>query len=126
LNHGPTTWDKKGVPLGTSKGTHWDLGNIMGTWWEHIGNKPHKKSFPPSPSQRKQLSPPLQLSHWLHEILISKTTIFNIINWGYLFHVHCGTHYFGAGLGWVDWSFSVLRCEAGCESCLLCMLQGRK
>jgi hypothetical protein len=26
LNHGPTIWDKKGVPLGTSKGLDWELG----------------------------------------------------------------------------------------------------
>jgi len=60
LNHSQTIWDKNEV-LWEHLGEHiQNLGNILGTWRECIGN------IPPSP-------PPLDHSHWLHENSISKT-----------------------------------------------------
>jgi hypothetical protein len=47
---------KNVVILGTSLETHWELKHFyqMGTYWEHIGNKPKKKS---PQTQEKKLNP---------------------------------------------------------------------
>ncbi len=68
----------------------WNLGNILGTWWESIGNlkgtwntlgtreKWKKKTFHPSPfpqtykEKARHLDGMLGPSHWLHEISLPK------------------------------------------------------
>jgi hypothetical protein len=65
-------------------GTHWELGNLMGTSWEHIGSKGKKNKNLPCPLQKGKkwtirecmLSLPIVcmkfLKHWQHLGTLSK------------------------------------------------------
>ncbi len=51
-----------------------NLGNLMGTWWEHNGNKEQTKKYLLLPL-KEEIGPSLvysEPSHWLHETFISK------------------------------------------------------
>jgi len=65
LNFGQTICNKTEVLLGTCWGTHWKIGNLLRTWWEHvgehIGNKEEKQKIthptPLHPEKEKKQGP---------------------------------------------------------------------
>jgi hypothetical protein len=56
-----TKWDKSEVLLGTSclggGETTWELGNLLGTYFKHIGNKESTKNSLPWPKKKKNSGP---------------------------------------------------------------------
>jgi hypothetical protein len=74
------------VLLGTSYGTHWEIGehfgNLTKTGWELDGKTLRTTKgihLPPAPAPEKKLCPP-KPSHWLHKISISKMMFVIIFN----------------------------------------------
>ncbi len=86
-------WDKK-------MRCHWEhlreqignLGNILITWWEQLENLMGTKWE----QKRKETNPPLEPSHWLHEISISKMVC----------------HHFQPGLYYPNYKLRILICLA--------------
>jgi len=94
---------KRGA-IGKSLGAH--IGNMMGTWREHIGNKGKMKKSLPSPAPhsppQKNLKEKIKSRHFKHmlslpigcmKFLLPKLFIIilawantPLINWGYLFY----------------------------------------
>jgi len=50
VNFGQTIWDKTQVLLGS-------LGEILGTWWECIGNNLEKQKIPLAPPLQQEKKP---------------------------------------------------------------------
>ncbi len=72
---------KNEVLVGTSRKHIENLGNTLGTWWEHIGNRKKTKKFPcplfpTSPKKLKrerEKKRPAETSPWLDKFSISQT-----------------------------------------------------